>query len=207
MATETMARPTLAGVASYFGTFLDTVEPSQPWQAGAWTVATNGVMLLARKGESASPLPPDKYRAPIERFLSSAFTPVPAQMADLLTFAGEPFTGAPCDSCGGTGRDAFVAGVTCEHCGDVTQPECSYCGGDGQESLPWTCAYVLGVPINLSYLAYGLAAMTPCGQVAVGTIGKDGRRAVVIESETERFVLQQMRDTHSDSAPRWEAIR
>lgn len=205
MSTETITeRPTLAGVARYFGSMGDADRSSQPWVCSQWLVTTNGVMLLGRKGTAGVDSVPERLRSAVDNFLSSPLLAmVDAAMNELIAFAGDVFFAGDCKECLGSGLAIDSEFITCQHCGQLTLPECHACGGDGREDLPVQYAYVCGVPVNPAYLAYGLAAMTPCERVTVGIVGPEYRRAIVIESDSDRFVLQQMRDPEQPDLPRW----
>lgn len=175
-ATSVVSAPSIEALPTYNVGDDDTFIGA-PWQIGGWRWATNGHLLIAerlREGETAAPVPA-RFQVAGDRFIEPPL-PEPVLTADfsaLRQAAGDVFVPhtTTCRSCEGRGRDQNIVSP-CEHCERPTSPHCYDCEGTGKVKgyMPERPIRIAGVPVNFTYLAYGLAAVSRMTTPLMGSI-------------------------------------
>lgn len=214
IASETFI-PSLSTVVNYpypgAGSFYAEDFPGSPWRTGPWRWSTNGHIIVGFNDGNPDGVvdnAPGELVTARERYLDSALVDaVGVPVVELREMAGEVF--APryqsCQSCDGRGR-YDVDECPCEHCGLPTRPVCSSCKGSGRESayLPERPMRVAGVPVNVAYLAFGLAVVNQsAGVVRLARVAVKGGDALVVDGDGWRICLMQIGVWASSSIPVW----
>lgn len=208
--------PSLATVVNYpypeAGSVYAKDFPGSPWRSGPWRWSTNGHIIIGFNDGNPSGAvddAPGNLVTARERYLDAPLVnAVAVPLGELRTMAGEVF--APCyqscASCDGLGR-YDGDGCPCEHCGQTTRPVCGFCNGTGKEPdyLPERPMRVAGVPINVAYLAFGLAVVAnpTDGVVRMARVESKKGGALVLDGDGWRIGLMQIAEWAASSIPEW----
>lgn len=201
-----MFTPTLAGLVSY--PYPIAMYAGGPWRSGSWRFATEGHLIIGERvsDDCALPSPPERLSSGAPKFLEPAVVHAfDVSMADMRAAAGAVFVPdtEECAYCGGGGR--IGEGFPCEHCEQMTRATCDDCDGSGCVAVRMPDRYVriAGVPVNWPYIAYALAAVSPCETVHVGSLDVGAGKVLILDGDGWRIGLMQINDLYANGISVW----